>query len=133
MFAKLSEQGTEDQELQINVRPLGSSVNQRKPTAAAVSVLRLVTRLRRRLPARRHGPTIWLFTGSLRTGQPAAAVMSLVHPARLNGHDPYAYLRDMLERLPIQPASRIRKLLRHTWQPEAHRRRAHTAARTTSV
>jgi hypothetical protein len=63
------------------------------------------------------GRNNWLFAGSLRAGKRAAAVMSLVHSARLNGHDPYAYLRDMLERLPTQPASRIDELLPHRWQP----------------
>jgi transposase len=33
--------------------------------------------------------------------------MSLIHSARLNRHDPYAYMRDVLERLPTQSASRI--------------------------
>jgi len=33
--------------------------------------------------------------------------MSLIHSANLNGHDPYAYIRDVLTRLPTQPASRI--------------------------
>ena len=32
----------------------------------------------------------WLFAGSLRAGQRAAAVMSLIQSAVLNGHDPYA-------------------------------------------
>lgn len=41
--------------------------------------------------------------------------MSLIHSARLNGHDPYAYLRDVMERLPTQPASRIIELLPHRW------------------
>jgi len=62
------------------------------------------------------GRSNWLFAGSLRAGKRAAAVMSLVHSARLNGHDPYAYLRDVLERLPTQPASRIQELLPHCWQ-----------------
>jgi transposase len=62
------------------------------------------------------GRNNWLFAGSLRAGKRAAAVMSLVHSARLNGHDPYAYLRDVLERLPTQPASRIAELLPHRWQ-----------------
>ena len=53
---------------------------------------------------------------SLRAGKRAAAVMSLMHSARLNGHDPYAYLKDVLERLPTQPASRIDELLPHRWQ-----------------
>ncbi len=58
----------------------------------------------------------WLFAGSLRAGKRAAAVMSLVHSAKLNGFDPYAYLRDVLERLPTQPASRIEELLPHRWR-----------------
>jgi len=45
--------------------------------------------------------------------------MSLVHSAKLNGHDPYAYLKDVLTRLPTQPASRINELLPHRWQPPA--------------
>jgi transposase len=62
------------------------------------------------------GRSNWLFAGSLRAGKRAAAVMSLVHSARLNGHDPHAYLRDVLDRLPTQPASRIGELLPHHWQ-----------------
>lgn len=44
-----------------------------------------------------------------------AGIMSLGHSARLNGHEPHAYLRDLLERLPTQPASRIAELLPHRW------------------
>lgn len=36
------------------------------------------------------GRANWLFAGSLRAGQRAAAVMSLIQSARMNGHDPYA-------------------------------------------
>ncbi|MEI8266265.1 MAG: transposase domain-containing protein, partial [Betaproteobacteria bacterium] len=61
----------------------------------------------------------WLFAGSLRAGQRAAAVTSLVHSARMNGHDPYAYLKDVLERLPTHPASRVEELLPHRWQLSA--------------
>jgi transposase len=61
------------------------------------------------------GRANWLFAGSLRAGKRAAAVMSLVHSARINGHDPYAYLKDVLERLPTHPASRIDELLPHRW------------------
>ena len=63
------------------------------------------------------GRNNWLFAGSLRAGKRAAAVMSLVHSARLNGRDPYTYLRDVLERLPTQPASQIAELLPHRWSP----------------
>ena len=61
------------------------------------------------------GRSNWLFAGSLRAGKRAAAVMSLVHSARINGHDPYAYLKDILERLPTHPANRIDDLLPHRW------------------
>jgi len=43
--------------------------------------------------------------------------MTLIQSARLNGHDPYRYLKDVLERLPTQPASRIGELLPHSWTP----------------
>jgi transposase len=61
------------------------------------------------------GRSNWLFAGSLRGGQRAAAAMSLIQSAKLNGHDPYAYLKDVLERLPTHPASRIEELLPHRW------------------
>ncbi len=47
----------------------------------------------------------------------AAAVMSLIGSARMNGLDPYAYLKDVLERLPSHPYYRIDELLPHRWQP----------------
>ena len=43
--------------------------------------------------------------------------MSLIQSARLNGHDPYAYLKDVLNRLPTQRASEIAELLPHRWEP----------------
>ena len=58
------------------------------------------------------GRSNWLFAGSLRAGQRAAAIMSLIQSAKLNGHDPYRYLKDVLERLPTQPASRIENCFR---------------------
>lgn len=53
----------------------------------------------------------------VRAGKRVAAIMSLVHSARLNGHDPHAYLKDVMERLPTQTASRIGELLPHRWAP----------------
>ena len=57
----------------------------------------------------------WLFAGSLRSGKRAAAIMSLIQSARMNGHDPYAYLKDVLTRLPTQKASALAELLPHNW------------------
>ena len=58
----------------------------------------------------------WLFVGSEIAGRRAAAVMSLIHSARLNGHDPHAYLKDVLKRLPTHKAKDIEDLLPHRWQ-----------------
>jgi len=60
----------------------------------------------------------WMFAGSLRAGKRAAAVMSLIQSARLNGHDPLAYMKDVLTRLPTHLNSRIEELLPHRWQPQ---------------
>jgi transposase len=57
----------------------------------------------------------WLFAGSLRSGRRAAAIMSLIQLAKLNGHEPYAYLKDVLTRLPTHKASAIDELLPHNW------------------
>lgn len=49
----------------------------------------------------------WLFAGSELAGQRAAVVMSLVQSAKLQGHDPWAHLTDVLTRLPTHLNSRI--------------------------
>lgn len=58
-----------------------------------------------------------LFIGSQLAGERAAVVMSLLQSARLNGHEPWAYMKDILSRLPTQLNSRIEELLPHKWQP----------------
>lgn len=58
----------------------------------------------------------WLFAGSLRSGQRAANVMSLIQSAKLNGHDPYAYLKDVLTRLPTQKNNQLEELLPYNWK-----------------
>lgn len=63
------------------------------------------------------GAKNWMFVGSELAGQRAAVVMSLVQSAKLNGLDPWAYLRDVLQRLPTQLNSRIDELLPHRWRP----------------
>ena len=63
------------------------------------------------------GRKAWLFAGSELAGQRAAMVMSLVQSAKLNGHDPWVYLKDVLERLLAHPNKRIDELLAHCWKP----------------
>jgi YD repeat-containing protein len=54
---------------------------------------------------------------ALRSGKRAAALMTLIQSARLNGHDPYAYLKDVLTRQPTQPVSTLAGLLPYCWEP----------------
>ncbi|WP_047198089.1 IS66 family transposase [Caldimonas brevitalea] len=61
------------------------------------------------------GRKAWLFAGSELDGQRAAIVMSLVQSAKLKGHDPWAYLKDVLTRLPTHPNQTIEELLPHNW------------------
>ena len=63
------------------------------------------------------GAKNWLFVGSELAGQRAATVMSLVQSAKLNGLDPWAYLRDVLARIHSHPSHRIEELLPHRWRP----------------
>jgi transposase len=53
----------------------------------------------------------WLFTGSERAGQRAAAIQTLLGTAKLNGLDPAAWLRDTLEKLPACLNSQLDSLL----------------------
>lgn len=57
------------------------------------------------------GKKNWLFTGSERAGRRAAAVQGLLATAKINGIEPYAWLKDTLEKLPSWPYSRIDELL----------------------
>jgi transposase len=63
------------------------------------------------------GAKNWLFIGSELAGQRAAIIMSLVQSAKLNGLEPWAYLRDVLARIHSHPSQRIDELLPHRWQP----------------
>jgi transposase len=42
--------------------------------------------------------------------------MSLIQSVKLNGHDVFAYMKDVLERLPSWPASHIEELPPHRWR-----------------
>jgi hypothetical protein len=63
------------------------------------------------------GKKNWLFAGSQRAGKRAAAIMSLIQSAKMNGIDPYEYIKDVLERLPTHKNHLIHELLPHNWKP----------------
>ena len=53
----------------------------------------------------------YLFAGSDAGGERAAAIYSLVGTAKLNGIDPQAYLRHVLERIADHPINAVEELL----------------------
>jgi transposase len=61
------------------------------------------------------GRKAWLFAGSDRGGERAAAVYSLIVSAKLNDVDPRAWLAGVLARIADHPASRLRELLPWHW------------------
>ena len=65
------------------------------------------------------GRKSWLFCGSDRGGQRAAAMYSLIVTAKMNGIDPQAWLADVLARLPDYPAHRLDELLPWNWAPRS--------------
>jgi len=65
------------------------------------------------------GRKSWLFAGSDRGGQRAAALYSLIVTAKMNDIDPQAWLADVLARIAEHPARDIDALLPWNWQPPA--------------
>jgi transposase len=63
------------------------------------------------------GRKSWLFCGSDRGGQRAAAMYTLIGSAKLNDIDPQAWLADVLERIADHPIRRLHELLPWNWQP----------------
>jgi hypothetical protein len=61
------------------------------------------------------GRKAWLFAGSDRGGQRAAAMYSLIVTAKLNDVVPRAWLADVLARIADHPASRLHELLSWHW------------------
>jgi transposase len=58
----------------------------------------------------------WLFAGSVRGGQAAATIYSLVESCKRVGVDPIEYLADVLVRVATHPASRIEELIPANWK-----------------
>lgn len=63
------------------------------------------------------GRKSWLFCGSDRGGQRAAAMYSLIVSAKMNGVDAQAWLADVLARIAAHPAHRLDELLPWNWTP----------------
>jgi hypothetical protein len=58
----------------------------------------------------------WMFAGSEAGAERVAIIYSLVASCKLNGIDPFAYFRDVLEKVSTCPASKINDLLPSNWK-----------------
>ncbi len=63
------------------------------------------------------GRKAYLFAAAERGGHVAATLYSLVGTCKLNRIEPYAYLKDVLRRLPSHPVNRLSELLPFNWKP----------------
>src|SRR6516162_3680322 len=70
----------------------------------------------------------WLFVGSPRGGQTAAVLFSFTSTCQRLGVEPWAYLQDVLTRLPATPAGQLGDLLPDHWQAARQARMATPAA-----
>ena len=61
----------------------------------------------------------FLFVGSDRGGRAAAVAYSLIQTCKLHHIEPFAYLSDVLRRLPSYPINRVAELLPFRWKPAA--------------
>src|SRR5271155_3787439 len=70
------------------------------------------------------GRKSWLFAGSERGGQRAAAMYSLIGTAKLNDIDPQAWLANVLARMADTPQTKLADLLPWNWVAEPLRQKA---------
>ena len=66
----------------------------------------------------------YLFAGSHTAAQRIAVFYSLLGSCKIHNVEPYAYLNDILERLPDHPIKQIDELLPHHWKPQQSEKQA---------
>lgn len=59
----------------------------------------------------------WLFAGSDKGGERIANILSIIETAKLHGHNPEAFLTDVLARIQDHPKERLENLLPWNWTP----------------
>ena len=72
------------------------------------------------LPKSPIGRKNWLFAGRDAGAERVAVIYSLVARSKLCRIDPFAYLRDVLDRVSTHPASRIADLTPSRWGRHSH-------------
>ena len=73
----------------------------------------------------------WMHVGSDKGGQTAAVLFSFTSTCHRLGIEPWAYLQDVLARLPTMPAERLGELLPDRWQAARQQVAAHNATSST--
>ena len=61
------------------------------------------------------GKKNWLFIGEAQAGDRGAIIYTIIESCRRRGIDPYAYLRDVLARLPQMTIQQVPELLPSAW------------------
>lgn len=64
-----------------------------------------------------NGRKAWLFTASDRGGRAAGSAFSVIETCKMNGVEPFAYLKDVLGRINSQRVDRLHELLPFSWKP----------------
>lgn len=68
-----------------------------------------------------RGPAVgrknWMFMGSEGGGETAALLFSIVESCKINGVNPYLYLKDVLVRVSTHPAKQVMELTPRLWKP----------------
>jgi hypothetical protein len=62
-----------------------------------------------------HNKKNWLFMGDAEAGDRGAIIYSIVESCRRRGIDPYAYLKDVLTRLPKMTNHQIPEITPEAW------------------
>ena len=62
----------------------------------------------------------WLFAGSDAGGRTAAVLYTMTQTCRRHGLDPFAYLHDVLARLPLSTSDDVASFLPHRWVNRPH-------------
>lgn len=71
----------------------------------------------RALPGFALGRKAWLFAGSDRGAERAAAILTLITTAKLNDTDPQAWLANVLASIAARPQNPLGELLPWYWKP----------------
>lgn len=64
------------------------------------------------------GKKNWLFIGEAQAGQRGAIIYTLIESCRRRGIDPYAYLKDVLTRLPHMTNRQLPEVIPAAWGKE---------------